>query len=377
MNFKIKILGLLVAIALPIGASAADYVSSKNPSETVTKSNIDSLYIVNNQINIDSNLQNELYAAGQNVTVNGQVADSAFIASNYVTTNGSVGDSLKVAGSTININGNVGSDLFFAGSTVNISKNVVITDDLSGVAGFVSIDGKVGKNVKIAGTTVEINGEIDGDAFVIADNVKIGNQAVIKGTLDYRSPKEAEIASGAQIQDIQFHKSVSKSNTASEKFKEAFTSFNLIKVFAAIILGLLLIYIFPKNSEKIVRDGFAELGRNVLVGLITAVIIPIALIILLASVFGYQVALLSGSVYLTIYLTASAYTGILLGSLIVKLFDKQDYKADWKAVIIGQILFAILVLVPFVGWIINLFLFLVVLGSILKLTYQSVKKAHR
>lgn len=377
MSLKFKVIGLLVALALPLGASAADYISSKNPSESVTKSGIDTLYIANNQINIDSDLKNDLYAAGQNVVVNGNIVDDAFIVSNNVTVNGSVGDSLKAAGSTVNINGNIGSDLFFAGSTINISKNVTVKNDLIGAGGFVTIDGDVGNNIRFAGQTVEINGVVDGSVYVTADTIKIGENAIIRGTLNYRSAKEAEIASGAQVQDIQFDKIKSESKSSAKQFAGAFTSFNLLKLFAAIILGLLLVYIFPKTSNKFVRDGFGELGRNLLIGLVASIVMPTVLIILLASIFGYQVAAIVGSVYLALYLGAGAYAGILLGALIVKLFDKKDYKADWKAVIVGQVAIGIIMIIPLVGWIASLFIFMVALGSILKLSYGSVKKAQR
>lgn len=377
MSLKFNVIGLVIALALPLGASAADYISSKNPSETVTKNDIDTLYIANNQINIDSDLKNDLYAAGQSIVINGNVADDAFVTSNNITMNGSVGDSLKVAGLTININGSVDSDLFFAGSTINISKNVTVKNDVMGVGGFITVDGNVGNNIRLAGTTVEINGQVDGDVYISADTVKIGDSAIIKGTLSYKSSKEAEIAAGAQVGDVKFNRVKSEGETSSKQFAGAVTSFNLLKLFASIILGLLLVYIFPRTSEKLVKDGYSELGRNLLIGLISAIVLPIALIILLASIFGYQAAAIVGSTYIALYLTAGAYAGILLGSLIVKLFNKQDYKADWKAVILGQIIIAIIMAIPIIGWVASLFMFLISLGTILKLGYISVKKAQR
>lgn len=381
MKKKFLALIALVAITFPAGALAADYIGSKGNLDLVRKGeNIKTLYIVNNQVNIEADVSNDLYAAGQNIVIDGNVADDSFVASsNNITVNGSTGDSLKAAGQTININSNIGSDLFMAGTTLNFSKDSVVKDDLNAAGSFITIEGKVGNDFRFAGTTVEINGEIDGDAIINAETVKIGDRAVIKGTLNYKSPNEAQIASGAQIEDIRYNQTVERMNKQSvmTKLKDSFTSFSLLKLLAAIILGVILISVFPKTSDKIVKESYAEVGRNLLVGLISAIVVPIALLILLFSIFGYQISFLAGLTYLLIYMVSGAYASIAVGSFTLKLFEKKDYKADWRAVIIGNIVLALLALIPIVGWIVALIVFLIVLGSILKTGYASVKKAQR
>ncbi|PIT97486.1 hypothetical protein COT77_01195 [Candidatus Berkelbacteria bacterium CG10_big_fil_rev_8_21_14_0_10_41_12] len=374
------IIVIFVILAVPTFALAAEFRSNHQGTDTVKKGEVvKNLYIANQQVTIEANVQNDLYGAGQNIIINGDVSDDCFAAGTTVTVNGATGDSLKIAGSTLNLNGPVGSDLFAAGTTINFAKSANVVNDLLAAGTMITLDNKIGGNVKLAGSAIQINGTIGGDVYIAGvDKLTIGDNAVINGNLTYRSSQKAEISPNAKILGDTNYKPIDTDKQKqigqfTRSIKALFTTLGLIKVVSIIILGLILISMFPKQTDNVVKLGYKQFGMNILYGIIIGILAPLGIFVLFVSVFGYMIALTALLAYLLLCIIAGVYEAIIVGSGIIKIFEKKDYRCDWRTIIIGKIAVVLIVLIPIIGWIGNLIFFLAALGALSRNCYNQYR----
>ena len=69
---------------------------------------------------------------------------------------------------------------------------------------------------------------------------------------------------------------------------------------------------------------------------------------------GIWLAGLVGIAYALLIFLASGLTSIVFGSWLIKVVKKQsEYKINWQVVVIGVIVLKLVVLIPFVGWLIG------------------------
>jgi len=58
---------------------------------------------------------------------------------------------------------------------------------------------------------------------------------------------------------------------------------------------------------------------------------------------------------------------------LIKVVKKRDkYLVNWQAVVLGVVALRIIVLIPFVGWLVGLIFVLISLGTLYKMVYQNV-----
>ena len=80
---------------------------------------------------------------------------------------------------------------------------------------------------------------------------------------------------------------------------------------------------------------------------------------------GAPVAFLGGLVHLSVGIVAVIYTGIALGTLILKLLrHKAEYEVSAAAVLVGIPVAFLVRLVPYFGFLVNAIFFLAIFGTL-------------
>ncbi len=338
---------------------------------------VKNLYTVGNMISIDGDIEKSLYAGGNVITVNGNVEGNIFAGGNTMVIRGNVGDSVHAGGSNILIESKVEEDLFLGGGNITISKSASVGGDLIIGGGTVNIEGPVAGNVLLGGGQIIINSKIGGQVKAKVNELKLGPQAEIAKNLIYSSPEEASMDEGAKILgEVDFKKLEVKKSSAFKSRGMLFgilTLGFLIKILMGIAVGLVLVYIFRNMTERAIKESLAHFWANLGRGFATLILTPVAAIIILITVIGAWLAGLIGLAYILIVFLSLALANIALGSWLIKVVKKRDkYLVNWQAVVLGVVALRIIVLIPFVGWLVGLIFMLIGLGTLYRMIYQNV-----
>ena len=196
----------------------------------------------------------------------------------------------------------------------------------------------------------------------------IGSQAEIIGNLKYESPKEVDIEEGANILGVIDY------NKKEIKEIVLFKSLGFIfGILIMIVAGLALMYFFKNITERVVKGSLTDFWPSLGRGFAALILTPIVAIILLITVAGIGLAGLIISAY-AFMLTVSAFlASIAFGSWLIKIIRKQEeYKINWQAVIVGVISLKLIVLIPFVGWLVGFVFMLISLGVLYQIAFQGL-----
>jgi cytoskeletal protein CcmA (bactofilin family) len=335
----------------------------------------DDLYVFGSTVTIDGTVNGDVFGFARELIINGTVNGSVTFGAQIITVNGEVDHSARLAGQTVLVNGIVNSDLIALGSNVNIASTSKIGNDLILGTASARVDGEVVGDIKGGGADITITNGVGGDVDIEADNLKIASSAHINGNLSYTSKNEAQIESGARVGG--------ETKWRVPELKEPSRKVGLFAGIAGVIwgkflafcmilvVGIILLLVVPKrivSMEVAIRTNpWQSLGWGALILFAT----PVAVIIVMVTVIGLPVGLITGVLYgIAIYLSKIP-VALLIGSLIIA----RGREIESKGVLIGALALGLAILsivqvIPVVGFLVGLATVIFGLGSLV----TSVRK---
>ncbi|MDD4902042.1 MAG: hypothetical protein PHE24_02795 [Patescibacteria group bacterium] len=370
------VLGVLL-FGIAGSAMAADFATATGKDGNVLVGAAEThknLYAVGGNVTVNGITTGDLTAAGGFVTVSGDVEKDLLLAGGTLNLSGTIGDNAKIAGGNIFITGPVKGDLAIAGGNINLTGKSSVDGDLLIAGGSITIDAPVKGNVKIAGGNVIINGKIDGSLDVKSGSLTFGSGADVAGNINYSGKAKAEVNSGAKVGNINFTEW--QPQVPTKKSMAGFLTFAfLIKILAWMVAAWLLMH-FKKSwvmkvSDSVQSKPWSNLGW----GLVYLIAIPLAIILLFATLIGFYAALIVGAIFAVLLLVAHIFAALIAGFLIVKLFNKTKIDIPvWQPIVIGVLAYMIVSLIPFLGWIATAIIFLMTFGALVKSAGEMIKE---
>lgn len=286
-------------------------------------------------------------------------------------------DSVEGLAGTVIVRGTVRDDVSAAAGSVRVTESGTVGGDVATAAGSVRLDGTVDGDVQAAGGSVivgptgdiggdleagasyvELNGTVDGDVRAGAETVVLGPSAVVGGTVRYDAETFAR-APGATVEG---------SVVRDERLGEAVASDPvpgwvgaLYGLLANVVLGVLLLAVFPRFSER-VADGVTERpARSTGIGLLTLVAVPVVLVLVALTVVGIPLSLVGAVGFAVLVWVAVVYGQYALG---VWALSFTDWESRWLALAVGLVGVTVLGAVPVLGALLDLAVFLLGLGAL-------------
>ena len=371
------VLGVLV-FALAGSAIAADVKTATKQDPNVligVAETHKNLYTAGGNVTVNGNTTGDLTAAGGLVTIDGNVEKDLLLAGGTLNVSGNVGDSARIAGGNITISGPVKGDLVIAGGNVNITGKSSIGGDLLVAGGNVVIDSPVAGSIKVAGGNVTINSKVGGNIDArTSQMLTFGSGAEVAGTINHTGKVKADVQEGAKVGTINFTQLQAQAG-AKKALAGILTIAFLVKILAWMVAAWLLAH-FKKSwvtevSNRVQSKPWANLGW----GLVFLVAIPLTAILLALTLVGYYAAFLVGTIFVMLILAAKIFAAITVGFVIVRLLNKPtDGIPTWQPVVIGTVVWAIVGLIPFVGWIVLAVIFLQTFGALAKTAGNAMKE---
>ncbi len=302
-------------LALSSGLSAGEFRAGESVRVVTPVS--EDLYAAGGTVNVSAATGGDLVAVGGNVLLASSVAGDVLAGGGTIDVKGRIADDVRIVGGTISISGDVGGDAVLAGGTLLVFSPTIrgdlvaaggsftATTAVSGktliAGGKVILGGRYARDVEIRADSVQINGRIGGNARISAKEIQVGPGASFAGTVRYWSENQPQFPGGRAIRDetLRYEAGELRGESLLPRFLVAgFFGFLLSLLAGAVSIAALQL-LFPRFGEqsaaRLAANLAGMLGRGalfvlaspmgVLLGLVTVVAIPLALLWMSAYAF--------------------------------------------------------------------------------------------
>jgi hypothetical protein len=338
------------------------------------------LYVAGAQVSIDGKTLGDLYAAGGNVDVNNDVEKDLAVAGGNVTIDGKVGNNLRAAGGTIKLNAPVGGDVLIAGGNIIISDKSSIGGDLVVSGGTVTVDAAVAGSVRVSAGNVVINSKVAKGVMIGEagknQGITFGSAADISGALVIYGPQR-DIAKkdGAKVPAAEFR--AGRMDNSRGAAIRLLLGAMVVKLLAMILALLLVLKLMPLRAQASIEAVFARPWSSLGLGFVALILIPIVAILTFVVVVGYYIGLILLALYVLALFAAGLVAALFLGAWIIRALTKRPLAADWQAAVLGSVALILIGWVPFIGWAVDLIVFLMAFGTVLRMGKARMLSAQK
>jgi cytoskeletal protein CcmA (bactofilin family) len=303
--------------------------------------------------------------------VDGVVNGDLIAAGGTILLTGEVTQDVRIAGGNINIDGTIGRNLTVGGGNVDIASTAQIGGSVLAGAGTLNLGAPVAGNVLAGVGQLTVSNAIAGDLETGVGQLSLTSNAQVGGDLSYWSEEDASIASNAAVAgQVQKHRSgVSQKNfeEVGMDFSQARRQFSQVAGFVGslsfLIVAFLLAHFYPKFSQNTVTTLKSNPWKSLLVGILAVIATPIIVVLLMITVIGIPLGLMLLAVYF-IYLYLAKFAVVLWAGMELAKRVSKKVSIYWS-LILGVAVYYVVTLIPNLGGLIKLFVFLFGLGAML------------
>jgi len=368
---------LLIVAALPLRSHAFELRKSEGATAVAAGETIDdTLMAVGQTVSIDGDVNGDLLAFARVVTIRGHVAGDVITGGETVDIQGGVGGSVYAAGRGVTIKQmRVGRNLYTAGSNVTVENGVEVVGNATAAGDNVNIDGKVGVDLTTAGNALVVRGEVARNVTAFGQTITLLAPASVGGNLvaHVRAEDNLQIAPGATVRG-NVDKQISKSpreTTISKYLTVSFYTWQLVRIGAAFLAGLLLLWAVPGLRTATVTDAGTAV-KDGAIGLVAAIALPVVAFIACITVVGIPLGILTAILWLLGLYFAKIVVAQMIGR---RLFASPHGVPHYAATLLaGLVIVIVAINLPWIGWLIGIVLTLLGLGMIV--TYLAERSGR-
>jgi cytoskeletal protein CcmA (bactofilin family) len=359
MKYLRWIAGLLIVAAVPLVAVAhvaqAQRFGGSTQSGEVVEGNF---YSRGKSITIDGTINGDVFCAGQTVVIHAVINGDVICMAKDLVLTGRVNGNVRVAAQTVVIDSVIQRSATVAAQDFSLDSDSRVGRDLTSGAKQQSLKGLIARDAIVGGTSVVLNGTVGRNMVADSNQLEIKDRGRIGGNLNYTSSNKPILNGGASI------RGQVKQTTKAPK-RSMFAGFiiyaYLFLLCGLLLVGLLLVFAFPRFMQVtngIVRHRF---GRALLVGIVASAVFPMLIVLLSVTLVGLPVAI----VLLFAWLLAMALSGPIVGYAVGRALLGRKTKSRLLMMIVGGIITATIYLIPFAGLLLLLVAYWLGLGGLL------------
>lgn len=376
---------LLVALTLALAYQVKAVKIESGKNVTIDKPVYEDVYVTAGEVIINAPVYGDLVVAGGTVVINDSVYNDILAAGGSITFNGYAGDDIRCAGGKLFIMKEVEGDVIVTGGTVTIGEDAIINNLIAAggeiildgqVVGFIKtmsgkfyLNGNVMKDIDCRGGEIAIDGIVRGKSVLVAgDKLIIGNNAVFLNDVRYWAP----------YRQVAFKNSIKKGNviydaslrpTSRQWYFLGFSSIlGLVWYLGTVFITIMIIqYLFSRTMKRAGQTVYDKTLRSLGYGVLFWLCVPVAVVIAFITIIGVPVGVLLLFSYLMLALFAGAITSVVAANWL-----NRRSLANWpyrQMVIVALglfIIFKLVSLTPFLGWIVFALFVTIAFGAILQ-----------
>jgi cytoskeletal protein CcmA (bactofilin family) len=350
-------LAALSVLVVPVAALA--YGAQSGQTTTVPKgtTKTGTFYAAGQTVTIAGDIDGDLICAGQNVEVSGAVHGDVICAGQNVAVNGPVDGSVRLAGQNLSIKGTVGRNVTVAGQAFTLDSPATVAGDLGVTAQAATINGPVAKTVYGVASNLTLDNSVGSVDARVPGNLTLGDNASVQGNLAYSSDNaynidKAKVHGQVQHSALPAHERQAPMKSAGS-FLAGWFGWLLYWLVAALVTGLVLVWLAPRLVHRVNRTLLDRPGQSVLWGLAVTILAPVVIILLMVTIIGIPVGLLLAALWVLALATSGLFAGIAVGEWIT-------HRTNWQsgsllvAAAVGIVATVIVFNIPVIGWLVAL-----------------------
>ncbi len=352
---------IIVTLLLP--SSALAFTPRAGETVRVSTPVRDDLYAAGGTVDVTALIDGDLVAAGGTLTLAGPVTGGVLAAGGTVRLEGPVGRNVRAAAGALTLTAPVGTDAVLAGGSVMVERNARIARDLVASGGKVEVLGSVARNAFLNGGNVVIGGLVSGDVDVDADRLTVLSGARITGRLRYTTARPAEIQSGARIQGGT--QQVGTRAARVHPLRPVTFRFGgrILEALWLFVLGGIALAVFPRGTRRVTEYIGARIWLSLLAGFLILVAVPVAIVLVMVTIVGIPLGLVALLLYFATLYPAQVFSALWLGTTLLGR-SRQPASSPYLGLLLGTIILAVLVGLPFIGWLFRLVALLLGFGAL-------------
>ncbi|MBI2482526.1 MAG: hypothetical protein HYV76_03140 [Candidatus Vogelbacteria bacterium] len=372
MKYLQSLILISVLVLAPSAAWAAEARVGKTFNLPATANLATNLYALVGDLNLAGPVMGDIFTAAGRTVITAPVQGDLFVASGNITVTGPVYGDVRVVGGTVAIGDEVGGDVAVAGGQVHLLPASRVDQDVLVLGGATIIDGSIDGSLRAIGGKLLINGAITGPVSARVDELVLGEQAVLSQGINYQSPQALVRHVRAQVSGATIFNQLSSRLPAVLALVGVWA---LFKFLTLLVFATFLYVVLPRPVGAIVTTTLTHFGRSLGAGLATLILVPALVIILSLTIVGLPLGFFITCLYLALLVMASVFAGLVCGAILEKLFRrKKEYELSWWGVLGGTTALFIVSLVPIIGWLVGIVVFVATFGGLAITTYHLITK---
>jgi hypothetical protein len=364
-----RLLTVLIFVLLVSPTSSFAFVLQSNPDiDIVQESDIsENLYLLGFDIDFNNFFENDLALIGGSTKIDGAIFGDLLSIGGETHLAGEIfGDSRLIGGDVI-ITGNTTGDLVVVGGKVSTEENAILNGDTFIVAGEVWLEGEVLDDIRIIAGEVHVKARFLGNVEITSQKVFIEDGTEVNEKFIYFAPNRAQMGSDIKIKsriDYNQIQSINENQLIKKTILSFISFWSVIKFLATLFTAFILVYVFRIFSQRVSFLAINKFWKAFFLGIFSILLIPIATIILLASLFAMPIAGILFFSYLILLILVPPVSGIILGHYIQRLRNKgKKVEIDFVSTALGIVILTFLYLIPIAGPIIRTIFTILTFGA--------------
>lgn len=368
------VLGILV---LPLAVHAAKDAVQQNillPKNEVVNDN----YVRFGQdITVQGTVHGDVVVAASSITIDGTVDGDVIAVGQTVRINGTVGGNLRTAAQTIILSGSVGRNATLLAESIQIDGKAVVGWSLQSAGQSLTLDGTINGNAHFYGAEADMRGMVKGNAFFGMSEdgmLRLSAPAIIGKDFTYQADQQLTIPSDVTISGtVRRQEPMLRESDVKQFFRSLDIFSRVASVFGALVVGLVLVSLLPKWSNRVVTTMRTKAAKSLGWGALLAVAVPVLAVILLFTIIGIPLAIISLLLYGIAWYVTRVYLGLFVGTWIMERFgNKNENGAKIWVMVLGVVIVSVIGWIPYVGWILTTAASLLAFGALLLTKHESL-----
>lgn len=350
---------------IPLALAKDD--SSQNKSLAAGEVVNGDYFAAGNVVEIAGTVEGDAYIAGGQILVTGTVKGDLLSAGGSISVSGKIDGDIRAIGGQLTLSGEVGKNVTLSGGAIHLTSSALIHGNVLAIGGSVQVEAPISGSITAGSGSLMISSNIGRDIDATVGELTVTSRATVGGNVVYLSDNDASISPGAKISGTVTKRTPSPEQPESSLGRVLGFLWWMV---STLLVGLVLIKFLPRFSFRVtdsIRERpWASLG----VGFATLFLTPIAIFILLITVIGIPIALITTALYfVSVYMSLVLFT-IWIGRT---LEDRFNFKlGDYGTLFVGVLAFFLLTLIPILGALVAFFGLMAGLGAI----FLSLKQAY-
>ncbi len=310
----------------------------------------------------------DMYAFGGMVTANGAITNDLTIIGGSAQLHATVTDDVRIVAGEVTVAEHVGGDLFVIAGVLKILSTATIDGDVIFFGGSAEIDGTVSGSILGTSQTMRVDATVAKNIDVkTTQALTLGDTAVVGGYVTYKSLNPLVRGQHAVVQGEVHQASVVSENTdESVQYNRA----AFIPAFITLFTTLSLFLLFRRELTVLVARIHSAVLKSALFGISVVLLGPLVSVVLMATVLGLFIGILSLATITIMYILGYALSGVVLGSYLAKWFTNHP-TVSLLWVVCGSLVLQALLFIPVFGVTAVIVIFAITVGGIVVSLYSS------